>query len=135
MRRFLVFVLIFPLILTLILSALSFYEDTSVADMQVMPGMIWRGYLIGIVPALVTALVDWLLRRHHLSRILPTALSGYALAAGAGLLMRDVSVFEALRFGFIGAVPAAMCSVFSGKQRLDDVAGNYADSALNSNCN
>ncbi|WP_342730094.1 hypothetical protein [Bradyrhizobium sp. B117] len=104
MRRLLVFVLMFPSIAMLLLDA--FDDDTLVADM--LPGMILRGYLVGITPALATALVDWLLRRKsHLSRVLLTALSGYVLASGAGLLMRDVSVVGALQLGLAGAIPAA----------------------------
>ena len=109
MRRLLVFVLMFPAIAMLLLDAYD--DDTLVARM--LPGMIWRGYLVGITPALATALVDWLLRRTNVFRVLLTALSGYALASGAGLLMRDVSVVGALQFGLVGAIPAVVCSALS----------------------
>ncbi|MGY4624652.1 hypothetical protein [Bradyrhizobium sp. USDA 4486] len=110
MRRLLVFVLMFPAIAMLLLDAFSF-DDTVTAGM--LPGMIVRGYLVGITPALAIALVDWLLRRTSLSRVLLTAVSGYVLASGAGLLMRDVSVVEALQLGLAGAIPAAVCSGLS----------------------
>lgn len=117
MRRLVVFALIFPFAAMLCLLALFPDDDMWVADMQILPGMVWRSYLVGIVPAFVTALVDWLLRRRNLSRVLLTALSGYVLASGAGLLMRDVSVFGALQFGFVGAVPAALCAGLSRDKR------------------
>lgn len=110
MRRLLVFVLMFPAIAMLLLDAFSF-DDTVTAGM--LPGMILRGYLVGITPALATALVDWLLRRTNLSRVILTAVSGYVLASGAGLLMRDVSVVGALQLGLVGAIPAAVCSALS----------------------
>jgi hypothetical protein len=97
--------------------ARTFDDPISVADMQILPGMIWRGYLVGSVPALVTALMDWLLRRNSFSRVLLTALSGYVLASGAGLLMRDVSVFGALQFGLVGAIPAAVFGAVGRKEK------------------
>lgn len=75
-------------------------------------------YMLGIVPALVTAAFDHALaRRRARLRILWTALFGYA-AAYLILLTAWLDGFVhgpyLLAFGLVGAVPGAICSWLSG---------------------
>jgi len=75
-------------------------------------------YMVGIVPALVTAAFDHALaRRRARLRILWTALSGYAAAyliLATAWLDGFVHGAYLLAFGLVGAVPGAICSWLSG---------------------
>jgi len=112
MKRFLIFLLLFPAIATVLLFAVLYILTGAVVDSFSGPGVC---YLMFIGPALAVALIDWLGSRLSVipGAVVPTlfAYAGSVLAvAWAGT--RDVWVF-----GLVGGIPALVCSWLSdGKQ-------------------
>ena len=112
MKRFLIFLLLFPAIATVALYAVLYILTGAVVDSLSGPAF---GYLMFIGPALVVALVDrWALRLSVIPGVIATTLFAYTVlvltAAWAGT--RDVSVF-----GLVGGIPAAVCSWLSSLNR------------------
>ena len=107
MKRFLIYLLLFPAIATVALYAVLYILTGAVVDSLSGPAFC---YLMFIGPALVIALVDWLVSRTRIPGVIATTLFAYAVsalsAAWAGTI--DVPVF-----GLIGAIPAALCSWLS----------------------
>lgn len=76
-------------------------------------------YMIGGLPAIIVALFDWLLARHHAPwRIVWTALFAFCAAFVPllpSILHRFIHGYPALLFGILGVVPGAICSYLSGR--------------------
>jgi hypothetical protein len=110
MKRFLIYLLLFPAIATVALYAVLYLLTGAVVDSLSGPAFC---YLMFIGPALVVALVDWLVSRTRIpSVIAPTLFAGgvsVVAAAWAGTI--DVPVF-----GLVGAIPAAVCSWLSNRR-------------------
>ncbi|MGN6461436.1 MAG: hypothetical protein ACTHLY_09510 [Pseudolabrys sp.] len=124
MRRFLIFALLGP--------ALGFVTAFWIL-LQVFNGLLgapstfdWHqvvllpaAYMLGIIPALITALFDHVLaRRHARFRILWTALFAYAATYLILLTAWSAGTVHGpalLAFGLIGALPGAVCAWLSGK--------------------
>ena len=110
MKRFLIYLLLFPAIATVTLYAVLYILTGAVVDSLSGPAFC---YLMFIGPALVVALVDWLVSRTRIpSVIAPTLFAGgvsVVAAAWAGTI--DVPVF-----GLVGAIPAAICSWLSNRR-------------------
>jgi hypothetical protein len=113
MKRFLIFLFLFPAIATA-----SFYVVIYIlsgAEIDSLSGPAW-GYLIFIGPGLVFALVDWLLAKTPIPAVIGTTLFAYVVTVllaqmdwGRGL---DKGM---LALGLVGAIPAAVCSWLSGR--------------------
>jgi hypothetical protein len=110
MKRFLIYLLLFPAIATVALYAVLYLLTGAVVDSLSGPAFC---YLMFIGPALVVALVDWLVSRTRIpSVIAPTLFAGgvsVVAAAWAGTI--DVPVF-----GLVGAIPAAVSSWLSNRR-------------------
>jgi hypothetical protein len=121
MRRILIFILGAPVLGFLGFMVASF----SVAghpNWSFLLIIVMFTFFIGTVPALLTGTVDWYLapKLTLLPRILATGLAGYLITVLAGLLMfdRKMTPFaDVLEFGFIGVVPAVICSWLSGNHK------------------
>ena len=111
MKRFLIYLLLFPAIATVSLYAVLYILTGAVVDSLSGPAFC---YLMFIGPALVVALVDWLASRTRIPSVIAATLFAYGVsafgAAWAGTI--DVSVF-----GLIGAIPAAICSWLSNSMK------------------
>jgi uncharacterized membrane protein len=109
MKRFLIFLLLFPAIATVALYAVIYILTGAVVDSLSGPAFIC---LLFIGPALVVGLLDWLVSRTRMPRVIaPTLFAGgvsVVAAAWAGTI--DVPVF-----GLVGAIPAAVCSWLSNR--------------------
>jgi hypothetical protein len=123
MRRFLVFAALFPPfafivamwgVLQILNLALA---ESSTADYHQLI-LLPAAYVIGLLPAILTALADEALARRHVRyRILWTALAGYVFIFApllAALLMGFVHGPYLMVFGIIGAIPGAICSWLAG---------------------
>jgi hypothetical protein len=111
MRRFLIYLFLFPAIATTSLYAVFYILTGAVVDSLSGPAF---GYLMFIGPALVVALVDWWASRLS---IIPGVVATTLFAYGVSVLtvawaVRDVSVF-----GLVGGIPAAVCSSLSNLNR------------------
>lgn len=138
MRRFLIFIGLLPGIAVALLIALVSIEAGALPDIRTAADLAAWGYAVGVIPALICAVVDLQLRKTRIPAVIGTALVGYAIAAlvastifersdlGMGLAMGMIPVVARLTpvdlgiatlylaFGFAGAIPAAVCSLLSG---------------------
>ena len=117
MKRFLVFALLYPPLAVAVLILVSLGQIGVVALSVILPTLGWS-YVVGFVPAIILAFVDWFLaaRLRVFPRIAATALVGYALAILSAFPVWDRSIWvETLIFGLVGAIPAAVCSWLSGR--------------------
>jgi hypothetical protein len=115
MKRFLIFVLLFPGIATAVLFALISIGVGALPDNPEAIFVVGWGYIVGLIPALVCALVDLLLGKTRIPPVVGTTLVGYGIALLAGLVIFDFGLFgRILAFGLIGGIPAAVCSWLSG---------------------
>jgi len=118
MKRFLIFALLFPAIavaefFALLSMALGMFPDNPQALFVVG----WA-YVVGVVPALICAVVDLLLRKTRIPALIGTTLVGYGIAILAGLTIFDWGLIgKILVFGLIGAIPAAVCSWLSNEKQ------------------
>ena len=119
MKRFLIFVFLFPGIATAVFFALV----TIAIALPDNPEVVGWGYVVGVVPALVCAVVDLFLRKTRIPAIIGTTLVGYGIAVLAGLTIFDYGLIgKILAFGLIGAIPAALCSWLSNEKRNGEQA-------------
>jgi hypothetical protein len=110
MKRFLIYLLLFPAIATVALYAVLYLLTGAVVDSLSGPAFC---YLMFIGPALVVALVDWLVSRTRIPSVIAPALfaGGVSVVAAAWAGTIDVPVF-----GLVGAIPAAVCSRLSNRR-------------------
>ena len=122
MKRFLIFVFLFPGIATAVFFALVTIAVALPDNPEALLVVMW-GYVVGIVPALVCAVVDLFLRKTRIPAIIGTTLVGYGIAVLAGLTIFDYGLIgKILAFGLIGAIPAALCSWLSNEKRNGEQA-------------
>ena len=108
MKRFLIYLFLFPAIATASFYALLYILTGAVVDSLSGPAFVC---LMFIAPALVVALVDrWASRLSVIAGVIATTLFAYGLSvlAVAWAGARDVLVL-----GLVGAIPAAVCSWLS----------------------
>jgi hypothetical protein len=111
MKRFLIFLFLFPAIATVSFYAVLYVLTGAVVDSLSGPGIM---YLVSIGPGLVLALVDWLFAKTPIPAVIGTTFFAY----GALVLFWawDGSAKDILALGLIGAIPAAVCSWLSGQK-------------------
>lgn len=109
MKRFVIFLFLFPALATVMLYAAFYILADAVVDSLSGPAIM---YCLFIVPALVVALVDWLVAKTRVPNIIATTLFAYG---GSVLIVVLANVIDAWVFGFVGAIPAAVCSWLSGR--------------------
>jgi hypothetical protein len=113
MKRFLIYLLLFPAIATASLYAVLYVVTGAVVDSLSGPAI---GYLMFIGPALVVALVDRLASRLGVVHgVIATTLFAYAAMVLAAVWAGTIDVFV---FGLVGAIPAAVCSWLSTPNRI-----------------
>jgi hypothetical protein len=108
MKRFLVFLLLFPAVATISFYAVLYLLTGAVVDSLSGPAIM---YLVSIVPGLVVALVDWLIAKTPVPSVVGTTLCAYG--AAVLYLAWDGSVKDIFALGLISGGPAAMCSFLS----------------------
>jgi hypothetical protein len=89
MKRFLIFALLFPGIAVAVFFAWFFMEMSMFPDNPEALFVVGWGYVVGVVPALVCAVVDLLLRKTRIPAVIGTTLVGYGIAILAGLTIFD----------------------------------------------
>lgn len=109
-KRFLIFTALFPpLVMVCAVPDLVFHPETpAIAFLFWMSGY---AYLVAVVPAWLTAGVDWALSATPFYlRLVVTAVVAATLAL---LIARSLGQSEDVYTGLIGAIPAAVCSLLS----------------------
>lgn len=108
MKRFLVFLLLFPAVATVSLYSVIYLLTGAVVDSVSRPALI---YAIAIVPGLVVAMVDWLMSKTPIPTVVGTTLLAYG--ALVLFLAWDGSARYIFALGVISGLPAAVCSFLS----------------------
>jgi hypothetical protein len=108
MKRFLIFLLLFPAVAAVSFYAVLYVLTGAVVDSVSGPGIM---VLIAIGPGLVFALVDWLVAKTPIPAIIGTTL--FAYGALVLFLAWDGDANGILALGLIFAIPAAVCSWLS----------------------
>jgi hypothetical protein len=118
MKRFLIFLFLFPAVATVSFYAVLFVLTGAVVDSLSGPAFM---YVISIGPGLVLALVDWLIAKTPIPGVVGTTLFVYA--ALVLFLAWDGSAKDIFALGLIGAIPAGVCSWLSRGQQNEIVTG------------
>jgi hypothetical protein len=115
MKRFLIFLFLFPAIATA-----SFYVVIYIlsgAEIDSLSGPAF-GYLIFMGPGLVLALVDGLLAKTPIPGVIGTTLFAYVFTVLLAQMDWGRGLDKAmLALGLVGAIPAAVCSWLSKKNQ------------------
>jgi hypothetical protein len=111
MKRFLIFLLLFPAVATVSFYAVVYVLTGAVVDSLSGPGIMC---LIAIGPGLVLALVDWLIAKTPIPAVIGTTLVAYG--ALVLFLAWDGGAKDVLALGLIAAIPAAVCSWLSRRK-------------------
>jgi hypothetical protein len=118
MKRYLIFVCLFPGIATAVFFALLSIAVGAFPDNAEAVFVVGWGYIIGFVPALVCASVDSFLGKTRSPRVIGTTLVGYGIGVLVALAAFDYRlVGRIMAFGLIGAIPAAACSWLSNEKQ------------------
>lgn len=116
MKRFLIFVVLFPP-LALLIAILAISEARSYLNTSFVFWMLGIAYLVGIVPALLSAWADWGLSDNPMCvRLTGTTVAGAAsiMAAVAAFNFGEMLVAPVVfLIALMGAIPAAVCSWLS----------------------
>jgi len=125
MKRFLIFVFLFPgMAIAVFFALISIWLWVALPDNpEGALLLVGWGYVVGVVPALLCAVVDLFLRKTRIPAIIGTTLVGYGIAVLAALTIFDYGLIgKILAFGLIGAIPAALCSWLSNEKRNGEQA-------------
>jgi hypothetical protein len=110
-KRFLIYLLLFPAITTVALYGVLYILTGAVVDSLSGPAFC---YLMFIGPALVVALVDWLASKTRIPVVIATTLFAFVVSA---LSAAWAGTIDVLVFGLIGAIPATICSWLSNSMK------------------
>ena len=127
MKRLLIFLILGPIIGLAVVLAVSLLGGNRPEVYRVIYALP-LAYAFGAVPALFTAVVDWSLatKLRFWIRVGVTCCAGYAMTVVTWWLMllmiiplphRRYTSVDLFVFGFVGAIPAAICSWLSGTKK------------------
>jgi hypothetical protein len=112
MKRFLIFTALFPLLALAVFTAPDTFGKNPLLDWWV----VGPAYMVAIIPAWLTAGVDWTLSaKPTYLRIVGTAVAGAVITDSVALFMWGffAGYWPVLMAGLVGAIPAAVCSFLS----------------------
>jgi hypothetical protein len=120
MKRILVFVLLGPPLGFAVFLLYEAVVSRSVPSLSYLAYTPWA-YVVGGVPAAVAAALDYRLSAKAASvRLALTAIGGFVATVLFTVIVVRPSTSplrEILGFGFVGAIPAAVCSWLSGEKK------------------
>jgi hypothetical protein len=122
MKRFLIFTVLFPLppLVLVVFIVPDLVSDRDFAEMGLLFWMLGFAYLLAVIPAWLTAGVDWALSTKPLYLRLVATMIVAALMAE--LTARSLGQRgEVLTFVAMGAIPAAICSWLSSEKQKEEV--------------
>ena len=112
MKRFLIFTVLFPPLALVVFIAPDAIPPREFLEMGLLFWMLGYAYLLAVIPAWLTAGVDWALSAKPFYLRLVATMAVAAIMAE--LIAHSLGQRgEALTFGLIGAIPAAICSSLS----------------------
>ncbi|MBN8981986.1 MAG: hypothetical protein J0I29_12025 [Rhizobiales bacterium] len=117
MKRFLIFVCLFPALAVAALAAWISIQLWILPDNPEAYKLVAWAYVVCAVPALSLAFADLVLRRTRIPAIIGTAFMGYVIAFAVAIWIFDHGLVQRIvTFGLIGAIPAAVCSWLSNEK-------------------
>jgi hypothetical protein len=121
MKRFLIFLVLFPALATVSIYAVLYILTGALVDSLSGPALC---YLVFMGPALVVALIDrWASRLGVIHGVIATTLFAFGvsvLTVAWALGLHNVI----LAFGLVGAIPAAVCSWLSNEKQNGSLAAH-----------
>jgi hypothetical protein len=117
MKRFLIFTALFPPLALAVFTA----PDTFPKFLD----WLWIAYVAAIIPAWLTAGMDWALSaKPTYLRIVGTAVTGALITDSVALFMWGffAGYWPVLMAGLVGAIPAAVCSWLSSEKQNGSAA-------------
>jgi hypothetical protein len=118
MKRYLIFTTLFPPLALVVFNApvLIMHRDFRLLDLVTF-GV---AYTLGVIPAWLTAAVDWALSaKSTYLRIVGTAVAGAVITDSVALFMWGffAGFWPVLMAGLVGAIPAAVCSWLASEKQ------------------
>jgi hypothetical protein len=120
MKRFLIFTVLFPPLTLVVFIVPDLVSDRDFLEMGLLFWMLGFAYLLAVIPAWLTAGVDWALSAKPLYlRLVATMI---VAAIMAELTARNLGQRgEILTYVAMGAIPAAICSWLSSEKQKEEV--------------
>ena len=115
MKRILIFTLLFPPLVLLVFIAPDAISTRDFMDAGMLIWMLGWAYMVAVVPAWLTAGVDWALSARPLYFRLVATMGVAAIMAVLSARYGFGQKGEYLYFGLMGAIPAALCAWLSDK--------------------
>ena len=106
MKRFLIFLLVFPAVATAAFYVVNYILTGAAQDGGVGPVVMYLGF---VMPGLLIAVLDWLAGKTSAPAVVATTVLAYGLSVLALALLLGTSK-QIVALGLIGAIPAAVCS-------------------------
>ncbi len=119
MKRFLIFTVLYPplVLLGLIATVSEIQRNLDIGELHWMLGI---AYLVGLIPAWLSATTDWALSAKPIYyRVLGTAVVGAAAVMAAITALQFGEMLRGATFvmiALISGIPAAVCSWLSNRQ-------------------
>ena len=116
MKRFLIFTVLFPLLALVVFNAPDVFSKRVLPPLESLWGLVGLAYMVAIIPAWLSAAVDWSLStKPTYLRLSGTAVTGAVIAGSVALFMWGFfpGYWPFLMAGLVGAIPAAVCSWLS----------------------
>ncbi len=122
MRRYLVFTVLFPPLALLVFIAPDAISQRDFLEIGAFFWILGYAYVIAIIPAWLTAGVDWALSaKPFYFRLVATVAVATILAELTARYLGQRG--DVLTFGLMGAIPAAVCSCLSGMKKSQGKQG------------
>jgi hypothetical protein len=120
MKRFLIFTVLFPPLALIVFVAPDAVSSRDFMEVGLLVWMLGFAYLFAVVPAWLTAGVDWALSATPFYvRLVATMVVAAILAE---LIARSLGQRgEVLNVGLMGAIPAAVCSWMSREEQKESM--------------
>lgn len=122
MKRILVFTWLFPPLVLLVFVAPDAISTRDLMEVGLLIWMLAWAYMVAVVPAWLTAAVDWALSARPLYLRLVATMGVAAVMAVLSARYGFGQKGEYLYFGLMGAIPAALCSWLSDQPTRSVIA-------------
>ena len=120
MKRFLIFTVLFPPLALVVFNAPDVFSKRVLPPLESLWSLVGVAYVVAIIPAWLSAAVDWSLSTKPTYLRLPgTAIVGAAITGSVTLFMWGFfpGYWPVLMAGLVGAIPAVVCSWLSSEKQ------------------
>jgi hypothetical protein len=121
MKRILIFTVLFPPLALLVFVVPDMITTRDFMEAGMLIWMLGWAYMVAVVPAWLTAGVDWVLSARPLYLRLVATMAVAAIMAVLSARYGFGQKGEYLYFGLMGAIPAAVCSWLSSETQKESM--------------